>query len=215
MPNPGPNIFHKQHFSRSVCFSLGPVRVCCSPKLYIGIWLLVVRNGFFDKSQKDTTIKKFDFKEFIRTKTMRQRAKLRKRVQTILINKERFSKELHCLDYSELEVHSWVQIKLKNSNYNHLFQTLTDFKLDLSVKDYSSKIIMRLILNAVNMCYEIVKLLGANICSNFLTVLKYQVCGKGLDSRMYAINLVGHILRIDIIYINLIRYKPHNLYDIT
>ena len=95
MPNPGPNIFHKQHFSRSVCFSLGPVRVCCSPKLYIGIWLLVVRNGFFDKSQKDTTIKKFDFKEFIRTKTMRQRAKLRKRVQTILINKERFSKELH------------------------------------------------------------------------------------------------------------------------
>ena len=66
----------------------------------------MVRNGFFNKSQKDTTIKKFDFKEFIRTKTMRQRAKLRKRVQTILINKERFSKELHCLDYSELEVHS-------------------------------------------------------------------------------------------------------------
>ena len=75
-----------------------------------------VTNGkwiFFDKSQKDSTIKKFDFKEFIRTKTMRQRAKLRKRVQTILINKERFSKELHCLDYSETEVHSWVQIKLK------------------------------------------------------------------------------------------------------
>ena len=60
-------------------------------------------SDYYGKLNKDTTIKKFDFKEFIKTKTMRQRAKLRKRVQTILINKERFSKELHCL---ETEVHS-------------------------------------------------------------------------------------------------------------
>ena len=131
----------------------------------------------FGKSWKDSTIKKFDFKEFIRTKTMRQRAKLRKRIQTILINKERFSKELHCLDYSETEVHSWVQIKL------------TKFKLQYHLY-------FKWALKAIYMCYKIVKLLGTDICSDFLTVLKYQVGWEGFDSGIDAFNFVNHILRI-------------------
>ena len=137
-------------------------------------------SGFLDifgKSWKDSTIKKFDFKEFIRTKTMRQRAKLRKRIQTILINKERFSKELHCLDYSETEVHSWVQIKL------------TKFKLQYHLY-------FKWALKAIYMCYKIVKLLGTDICSDFLTVLKYQVGWEGFDSGIDAFNFVNHILRI-------------------
>ena len=49
------------------------------------------------------------------------------------------------------------------------------------------------------MCDKIVKLLGTDICSDFLTVLKYQVGWEGFDSGIDAFNFVNHILRIQFI----------------
>ena len=146
---------------------------------------------------------------------MRQRAKLRKRVQTILINKERFSKELHCL---ETEVHSWVQIKLiyfkslyfafsvtmsltKSKSWRHNF-FVTNLMFKSVFGHETAEKSKSILLESIDICDKIVKLLGTNISSNFLAIFTNQVSWERFDSCFYAINIVSHVFWIYFIHIN-------------